>query len=109
VSTVPIGYFLNSEAYFHDALGEDDKLSIDVHPVEGYDGESWEFYAHMVDIDSSPCLELEFYHDSVQAFADRPDLFVAIAAAKPNTLDEFRAVLDSVGARDVTTRTRPTS
>lgn len=68
-------------------------------------GVKWEFRIDEHDLGGST-LQIHMFADSWQAFADVPELFVALREQQPRTLTDLRAVLTGLGFYDLTERTR---
>lgn len=99
-------YIVGYEAWYADANRAHESnpyLNIQAAAREG--GVAWEFKAAEYDLDG-PTLQLAMFGDSFDAFAEMPEFFAALAEQKPRTLVELRKLLDGIGARDATERTR---
>lgn len=68
-------------------------------------GCAWEFKVSEHDI-AGTTVKVSVFADAFEAFVQIPGFFAALVEQKPSTLAEVRALLDSLGARDVTARTR---
>ncbi|MGV9336641.1 hypothetical protein [Nocardia sp. NPDC003726] len=52
-------------------------------------------------------LKLRVFDDAFGALAQLPEFLAALAAERPTTVAELVAILDRLGAEDITVRTRP--
>jgi len=68
-------------------------------------GVVWEFAVTQRDL-GGPCTRVEMFSDAYDALTQIPEFFTEMVADKPSTLTEVRSLLDGLGARDVTQRTR---
>lgn len=106
-------YSYDPEAWYWPAVASDPRTVPDIVIKARYagDGVEWEFveWEFMVEDDGSGevrlsrCLSRE---DLELPRAQVPELFAAMAELRPRTLEEVRALLDLLGAADVTKRTR---
>jgi hypothetical protein len=73
-------------------------------------GCKWEFLVEEVVLSSQPgaraALQVCVFDDAWEAFAQVPELFAALAAEPPEDFAELCALLDRIGAKDTTARTR---
>jgi hypothetical protein len=73
----------------------------------GGQGVGWEFPVEGYELCGRPVTRVKMFYDSYAAFAQVPEFFSALAEQQPLTLDEVRAILDSLGAVDETPRVSP--
>ncbi|MDQ0376530.1 hypothetical protein [Amycolatopsis thermophila] len=101
-------YFVQQEAWFADAAyaGEVPAINISASADTGRDGVKWDFTVQEHHLAGRPALQVSLFDDAFAAFTDVPELFAALAAEQPRTLDQLRNLLDRLGAVDVTRRTR---
>ncbi|MGY5210019.1 hypothetical protein [Nocardia gipuzkoensis] len=52
-------------------------------------------------------LKLRLFDDAFGALAQLPEFLAALSAERPTTIAELVTILDRLGARDITVRTRP--
>lgn len=102
-------YIIAKEAWWRDAtrnIDPDPYISvIKAHRGGGCD---WEF--QITDRSrtiKSAAVRIGIFDDAFAAFTEIPELFAALAAERPTTLDAVRKILDRIGAVDATERTRP--
>lgn len=104
-----LAYIVVVETYYYQRLGNPDKRppSINIFASRG-GGVSWEFSVtdHTARL-GQRALKVEIFDDAWAAFADLPELFVAMADGEIESLDELRTLLDRLGAVDQTPRIDP--
>ena len=99
-------YIVNGEAWYTHAVPPEARTEgIMIQRACRDGGVAWEFRITEHDL-SGATLKLSMFGDSWQAFADVPELFVALREQQPCTLTELRAVLNGLGFYDLTERTR---
>jgi hypothetical protein len=71
-------------------------------------GVRWEIAIHRDDdTGPEPSVRLEMYAEEFRAYAEVPELFAALAAEAPRTLEAVRLMLDRLGVVDDTPRVGP--
>jgi hypothetical protein len=99
-------YIVCHEDHLH-TLTQRDKPAIYVAAVHQEGDHVWEFDVEEHNSPFEQHLQLQIFDDSWDAFEQIPEFFTALRTACPCTLIELRKVLDGLGARDATPRTRP--
>ncbi len=102
-------YTVSGEAWYSDAAdrGEPNPyLMVQAAAREG--GVAWEFKVteHRFN-DKSQATRVEMFDDSYIAWTEIPEFFSALIEGRPETLGEVRAILNGLGAQDITQRIRP--
>jgi hypothetical protein len=99
-----LAYIVTREAWYANAL-PDRHPEINVLAAAEGGGCAWEFTVEEVDLGHrDPAVRVKVFDDAFAVFAQIPEFFAALAAAKVTTLDEVRSVLDGMGAADETER-----
>ena len=70
------------------------------------DGCEWEFTIIERELQGS-CTQVRIFQDAYAAFVQVPELFQAFADEHPTTLAAVVAILDELGAKDITPRVNP--
>jgi hypothetical protein len=100
-----LAYVVSHEAWYSEVI-DGRRVSICAEARGG--GVAWEFLAVEKDVGGEPTVRLEFFSDAFDAFFQVPELFNAIGEHGPiGRLEDLVGVLDQVGAKDITERTRP--
>lgn len=98
-------YTVNGEAWYAKSLSADDRASLDIgadtEPGAGY----WEFIVTELDLGGWG-IRLTIHGENFDAFADIPEFFEALRVEEPTRLAGVRAILNRLGAVDVTARVR---
>jgi hypothetical protein len=71
-------------------------------------GVRWEIHVHRIDgTGPEPSVRLEVHTEEFRAYTEAPELFAALAAEAPRTLEAVRLLLDRLGVADDTPRVGP--
>jgi hypothetical protein len=102
-----LAYVVPHEAWYR-AVTLNDPPSIQVMAASSHGGVAWEFIIEKQDINPSwPALRLQMFDEAWDAFGQVPELFTALELRRPRSLPALRAMLDELGARDITERKKP--
>jgi hypothetical protein len=98
-------YIVSAEAYYKSVT---DRPEIWVAASAGGGGSHWSVTVEQYRFGKGqPSARVCVFQDAFQAFTQVPEFFAALAASAACTLDDVRAVLDSIGAADETPRHAP--
>lgn len=98
-------YYVAGEAWYANRI-DVDRAEIMVSAAAHGGGCVWEFGVRVHDLGQHhpTAIRVEVFDDAFDAFTQARPFFDALAAEKPTTLGEVRAILDRLGARDTTPR-----
>lgn len=100
-----LAYVVSHEAWYAEVV-KGRRVSICAESRGG--GVAWELTAEEIDLGGKPAVRLKIFSDAFDAFVQVPELFKAIAErGRFERLEDLVAVLDGLGARDITERTEP--
>jgi len=105
-----LAYIVWQEAWYSQAsasLNEHPHLMVSASARGSGGGVAWEFQIDGYELGGSPVTRVKMFEDSYAALTDIPEFFAALAEERPVTLDQVRAILDSLGAVDETERVSP--
>jgi hypothetical protein len=98
-------YVISHEAWYSGVV-KGREINVQAAHEEG--GVYWEFSVEEVDLgQQQPSIRVKVFDDAFAAFAQIPAFFAALAADQVASLAGVVAVLDRLGAADVTERTGP--
>lgn len=101
-------YIVSHEAWYSAAAHRGDRRHVLIQAAAKDGGVAWEFQVEAYDdLGGHPALRLMMFDDSWDAFVHVPELFAALQAERPTTLPALRALLDQLGATDITDRETP--
>lgn len=102
-------YVLVHEAWYADpARVQRPTLTVAVHDQDGDENFTFEFQEYAPGaLAPDSALKLRVFDDAFAAFAELPEFLAALSDERPNTVAQLVAILDRLGARDMTARVRP--
>lgn len=101
-----LAYIVSHEAWYAQTPGVIDRPSISVSASSSGGGVAWEFTVEEYDHGNTHPIRVGMFSDAFDAFAQIPEFFTRLTDGA-ETLDDVRAILDSIGARDETERREP--
>lgn len=104
-----LSYTINHEAWYWDAVADryGNQHSVMVHSTSTGGGVDWEFSIEEVDLGSVRAVRAGIFDDAFKAFTQVPELFARLASEAPKDVAGVVAILDQLGAVDVTERVSP--
>lgn len=100
-----LAYVISHEAWYANVI---DGREILISAESRGGGVAWELKAEEVNVGGKPTVRLSIFSDAFDAFVQVPEMFQAIAEqGRFQRLEDLAAVLDRLGAQDVTKRTEP--
>ncbi|MFE5290407.1 hypothetical protein ACFRAQ_36135 [Nocardia sp. NPDC056611] len=103
-------YTISHEAWYFTAaaaLSGDEQPHLNVHSSAEDGGVAWEFRIREGGLKSIPSTQIVMFDDAYAALTQVPELFAALAAERPRDVAAVIAILDRLGAQDITERTDP--
>lgn len=104
-----LAYTVTRDAWYWQAMSDSHSpdIVIEAQVCDGDDATAWEFIIASEVLDGENALKINVFDEAFDAFVEIPDFFAALATEKPQTLEEVVALLDRVGAEDITEREAP--
>jgi hypothetical protein len=98
-----LAYEVVHEAWYASAPGVVDGPEINVSASVDDDGVAWEFAVEQADTGAGPAIRLRIWDAAFPAYTQIPEFFAGLAGGI-TTLEQVRALLESMGAVDETKR-----
>jgi hypothetical protein len=102
-----LAYTIIDETYYRDAMKHQERPLLWVSSSCEDTSIDWQFNVEEYTFDWGRSLQLTMHPSACKAIVQVPELFAALAEQEPKTLSEMVAILDRLGAVDVTERDEP--